>query len=303
MAVTLAPTPVLVSLQSASKLCDPVGERLFRALAEEFPASLQRRSAQILADADATPEDLERLLHAAGFTDLDDLRYQVGKQLGRRVASPDLLFTSRSGVVGERASLRSVLRREQDNLAETLGTFQVNGALELAAAAILDSRRRWVLGDMKSVGYAALFASDLSTALRDVNLISPTSAAAITALSDAHKTDSMIAFSFRNYSVFTIRVAREFHAMGGTIIAVTDDYASPVCEVADHVLAVNTGSDSATHSPTAVTAVCHILASLSAAGAKGATRRAHRRHELADELNCYPTPVESRRPAQLGGRP
>jgi DNA-binding MurR/RpiR family transcriptional regulator len=292
MAVTLAPTPVLVSLQMASEFCDSAEVRLFEVLSNGFPDSLQRRSAQLLADADATPEDLQRLLRAAGFTDMADLRHQVGKQLGRRLASPDLLFTSRVGYTGERASLRSVLRREQDNLAQTLGTFQVNGALEMAAAAILASRRRWVIGDMKSMGYAALFASDLSTALRDVNLISPTSAAAITALSDAHSTDSLTAFSFRNYSMFTLGVASEFHRLGGTIIAVTDDYASPICDVADHVLAVTTGSDSATHSPTAVTAVGHILASLSGAGAKGASRRSRRLHELAEAMQCYP-PIES----------
>ena len=292
MAVTLAPTPVLVSLQMASRFCDAVGDRLFRALANDFPDSLQRRSGQLLAEANATPEELELLLRAAGFTDMDDLRFQAGKQFGRRVTSPDLFFTHRSGPVGQRASLRTVLRREQDNLAQTLGTFQANGALELAAAAILGSRRRWVLGDMKSVGYAALFAADLATALRDVNLISPTAAETINALSDAHSSDSLIAFSFRHYSVLTLRVAKEFHQLGGTIIAVTDDYASPICEVAAHVLAVNTGSDSATHSPTAVTAVGHILASLSAAGAKGAMRRSRRRHELSTALECYPA-VES----------
>ena len=301
MAVTLAPTPVLVSLQMASRFCDAVGDRLFRALASDFPDSLQRRSGQLLAEAGATPEDLELLLRAAGFTDMDDLRYQAGKQLGRRVASPDLFFTNRSGLTGERASLRSVLRREQDNLAQTLGTFQANGSLELAAAAILGSRRRWVLGDMKSAGYATLFASDLSTALRDVNLISPTSAATINALSDAHSSDSLIAFSFRHYSVLTLRVAKEFHEMGGTIIAVTDDYDSPICEVAAHVLAVTTGSDSAMHSPTAVTAVGHILASLSAAGAKGAMRRSRRRQELSDALECYPA-VELDLPAERGPR-
>ena len=53
------------------------------------------------------------------------------------------------------------------------------------------------------------------------------------------------------------------------------------------MLPINTGSESATHSPTAVVAVGHVLASLSAAGAKGATRRAQRRAEAARRLESY----------------
>lgn len=296
MTVTLAPTPVLVCLQMAAELCDPAAVRLVGVMADGFPGSLQRRTAHVLAEADATPVDLQRLLRASGFTDLNDVRWQVSKQTGRRVASQDLLFTNRSGQPGERSALKSVLRHEQANLAQTLGALEVSGALELAAAAILASRRRWVLGDMKSTGYAALFTSDLSTALRDVNLISPNAAAAVTALADAHSSDTLTAFSFHNYSRFTLGVASEFRAMGATVIAVTDDYASPICRLADHVLAVNTGSESATHSPTAVAAVGHVLASLSSAGAKGATRRSRRHHELAEALNCYPRAERGHRP-------
>lgn len=81
-------------------------------------------------------------------------------------------------------------------------------------------------------------------------------------------------------------MAREFHALGGTVVAITDGYDSPVCAYATHVLAVNTRSESRTHSPTAVTATGHLLASLAAAGyAKGAARRAQRRHALTRALS------------------
>jgi DNA-binding MurR/RpiR family transcriptional regulator len=292
MTTTLVPTPALAALRLASSYYGEVGERLYQTIATDFPESLERRPAQLLTAARATAEDLDLLLHAAGFTDTGELRYRAGKEANRKVAEPDLSFTSREGDTTDRSSLRRVLGHEQDNLAETLEALQSNGALELAARAILGSRRRWVFGDMKSIGYASLLATDLSLSLRDVTLIQPSPASAVTALLDAHPTDTLTAFSFRKYSQLTLRVAREFDELGATVIALTDDYASPICEFADHVLPINTGSESGTHSPTAVAAVGHILASLAAAGAKGATRRARRRNDVAAALQCYLEPAQ-----------
>ncbi|NJC74061.1 MurR/RpiR family transcriptional regulator [Planosporangium thailandense] len=284
---TLAPTPILAALKLAASYHGEVGERLYRAIATDFPESLQRRPAQLVTSARASAEDLDRLLRDAGFSDTFELRYRAAKETNRRLSEPDLSVTTRSGPTGDRLALSRVLSREQDNLAGTLHALQSNGAFELAAQSILGSQRRWVFGDLKSTGYASLFAIDLTSALRDVVLIQPTAAAAITAVTDAHPSDTLTVFSFRSYSQLTLRLTREFHRLGCTVIALTDSYASPVSEFADHVLPINTGSESATHSPTAVVAVGHILASLSAAGAKGATRRARRRAEIARALESY----------------
>jgi DNA-binding MurR/RpiR family transcriptional regulator len=285
--VTLAPTPVLRSLGDAAAQLGGAGQRLFAAIAEDYPDSLTRRPAQLLLSANAHPEDLDRLLSAAGFIDTAELRYRAGREAERRLAAPDLRFTTRDVDHGDRSGLRRICAQEQENLAETLSSLQANGALELAAKAILTSRHRWIFGDLKSTGYASLLATDLTAAMRDVTLIAPTAASALAALCDAHASDTVTVFSFPNYSAMSLRVAREFRAAGATVIALTDSHASPICEFAHHVLPVNTRSVTMTHSPTAVTAAGHILASLAAAGAKGAARRIERRKELARNLGCY----------------
>lgn len=285
MAGTLTATPILSLLQLAAD--DDAGQRIFKQIIADYPASLRRRTAQLLTDADATPAQLHRFLRYAGFADLDDLRSRVGQESTSPIAEPDLYFTSRDGGVGTRSSLRKVLRREQHNLAETLEALQARGVLETAAAAILASRRRWVLGDMKSAGYAALVATDLGASLGEVTLVSPTAGAALAALTEARASDVLIAFSFRRYSRLTLQVAEQFRELGATVVAITDDYLSPISAFADHVLAVHTDSESAVHSPTAVAAAGHILASLAGAGAKGAARRGQRRAAMAQALGSY----------------
>ncbi|MET9478150.1 MurR/RpiR family transcriptional regulator [Streptomyces sp. NPDC002917] len=281
----LTPDPVLRLLERAAAQCGPGAARLHAVLAADFPAALSRRPAQLLRAADANAEDLDQLLAMAGFADTEDLRACAARETGRRLPVPDQRIADREGEPGDRTALRRILAREQENLAGTLDALHANGALELAARAVVAGRRRWVFGDMKSIGYAALVAADLSAALRDVTLVQPGVGAAVTALADAGDQDVLITFSFRSYSRHTVRLAREFHALGGTVVAITDGYDSPVCAYATHVLAVNTRSESRTHSPTAVTATGHLLASLAAAGAKGAARRAQRRYDLTWALS------------------
>jgi len=291
--VTLAPTPVLRSLGDAAAQLGAVGQRLFAAIAEDYPDSLGRRPAQLLLSADASPEDLDRLLSAAGFADTVELRYRAGRESERRLPTPDLRLTIRDVERGDRSGLRRICAQEQENLAETLNSLQASGALELAARAILTSRHRWIFGDLKSTGYASLLATDLTAVMRDVTLIAPSSASALAALCDAHLSDSVTVFSFPNYSAMALRVAREFRTLGATVIALTDSYGSPICEFAHHILPINTRSVTMTHSPTAVAAAGHILASLAAAGAKGAARRIERRKELASAIGCYRDEVDA----------
>lgn len=286
---TLAPTPVLELLRGAGDLLDDDCRAVVEAITAGYPDSLARRPAQLLHSARATSRSLDRLLSAAGFADYDDLRARAEHDAQRKLPSAGLRFTRRTAGVDtpDRHDLDRTLRREQDNLAGTLQALQRNGSLEAAARSLLTARRRWVFGNLKSTGYAELFATDLSAALRDVTLVEPTGAAVLRALTDAHRNDAATVFCFRHYSRLTVQVAERFHERGCTVVAVTDSPDSPVCAYADHVLLVTTRSDARTHSPTAVVATGHALATLAAAGAKGAARRARDTREAAAALDWY----------------
>ncbi|MFD3337194.1 MurR/RpiR family transcriptional regulator [Streptomyces sp. NPDC058700] len=290
---TLRPSSSLDLLRAAAAQCGRAAQRLVEVIAEGYPASLERRPGQLLRSAGASAADLDTLLAAAGFASTDDLRRLAERENNVRLATPDLRFTSRepNAEPHERAALRRMIAEEEANLHRTLADLQANGALELAASALLGARRRWVLGDLKSGGYASLLATDLTSSLRDVTLVHPATGAAVNAISDAHANDALVVFSFRNYSDLTVAVAREFHALGATVIALTDSYSSPVCAHATHVLAVDTRSESPHHSPTAVAATAHVLAALATAGAKGAARRGQRRAELFQSLRSYGAPA------------
>ncbi|MFE0516016.1 hypothetical protein, partial [Streptomyces sp. NPDC058964] len=128
----LAPTPTLELLRAAAVLCGPAAQRLFEVLAEDYPASLERRPGQLLRAADASAADLDGLLAAAGVASTDDLRLLAARESGLRLAEPDLRFTSRDpeSEPRERSALRRMISAVVGNLRRTLADLQANGALE-----------------------------------------------------------------------------------------------------------------------------------------------------------------------------
>ncbi len=288
MSQVLAPTPTLDLLRDAAAASGGAGNRLFEALADGYPDTLEQRPAHVLRDADASPMDLERLLTAAGFADFEELRERAAAEADRRLSSPDLRLTAR---LGDRADSREllgrILDREHDNLQRTLEKLQANGALELAAARITAARRRFVAGGLKSAAYASLLAADLTASMPYVTHVPDTVAAAVDLATDVRNGDVLVAFCLRRYSRRTVALAREFHAAGGTVVAVTDDADGPLAAHCDVPVVVSTSSLSYADSPTAVATVVHVLATLATAGAKGARKRLDRRSQVARALEIY----------------
>ncbi len=183
--------------------------------------------------------------------------------------------------------LDRLLDHETANLAETAHRIRTDGTLEQAAARIVAARRRFVIGGSKSSAYAALLAIDLSASLANVTLVDGIAARPVDVLCDVRSDDVLVAFSFRRYTQATIAVAREFAAAGGAVVGITDDPDSSLARLAEVAVVVGTRSASYVDSPTAVAAATHILATLTAASAKGARRRLARREEVTRDLELY----------------
>ena len=206
----------------------------------------------------------------------------------RRLTSPDQRYGARLQRRSTATTLlQQLVQQETANLAATLEQLQADGSLEQAARRIVAAKRRFITGGSKSWAYASLLATDLSASLAHVTLIDGTVVRAVDVLSDVRSTDVLVAFSLRRYARSTIAVAQEFAAAGGTVVGVTDDPESAVAKASEVAVVVSTASASYADSPTAVAAVVHILATLTAASAKGARRRLARRDLITKRLSVY----------------
>ncbi|WP_073391222.1 MurR/RpiR family transcriptional regulator [Jatrophihabitans endophyticus] len=278
------PSPALTLLRGAAALLGDPADRLVDEIARDYPRSLARRPAQLVRAAKVAPDTLAELVRAAGFVDLDAVRAHAGRERSvprprRAVAGP------RRDAPADRTDLGLAMRREQAAVAASFDAVRSSGSLELAAGAILGSRRRWVFGDLRSRGFAQLFAGEVMAALGQVVLVDPTAAGVLAAVGDAQRRDSLTVFTFRRHSRLSVRLVAQFAARGTPVVAVTDDEHGAVADDATHVLRV--ADHDGGHSPTAAVAVAHALATLVAAGAKGAARRAEQERAVAADLRWY----------------
>ena len=264
------------------------GERaLLAVLSADYPHTVLQRHDVLLERSGATRRDLHRLLTTAGFRDLAELQARVTDKLNSELRSPLARFQARLTPTARAGIMPRMTVLESDNVATTLSELDDSGALGLAVDALLAARRRWVTGARRSHAFAYLLANDLSLVLGQVALVGGPAGRETETLTDAGGQDVLVAFGLRRYETSTLRLAAAFADAGATVIAVTDDSGGPLAARADICLTAVTASVSYSDSPTAVTAVAHALATLTAARSKAAARRLARREQALRLLTPY----------------
>jgi DNA-binding MurR/RpiR family transcriptional regulator len=182
---------------------------------------------------------------------------------------------------------RKIIERERRILTKAFEALEEDGTAVQATALVVSARRRFVIGEGKSFAYASLLAGDLSAGLSQVTLIDGAIVRPLDILADVRNTDVLIAFSVLRYRRYTIEFSRQFRAAGGSVVAITDSLAAPICPVASVSIVVPTENTPEEDSPTALVAAIHVLTALTTASAKGAGRRIDRRQKLTRALNIY----------------
>lgn len=186
-----------------------------------------------------------------------------------------------------------LIEQEKANLDEAFAHLTENGSLLVASAVIVAARRRFILGNGKSLGFATLMAADLQTSLSKVTLIDGGAVRPLDVLAEVTESDVLVAYSFRRYRTDTLTVIAEFAAAGGKVVLITDTDHHPSASAADALVIVPTASESYADSATAVAAASLILTTLVTASAKGAGRRMEARSAIAERLGLYHTAQEA----------
>lgn len=218
----------------------------------------------------------------------DQIPTQASALDNTRLASPSDRFAARLQRNSSAANLRArIVEAEMSNLNQAFQQLGEDDSLVHAASGIVKARRRFIVGAGKSFAHATLLAWELSAGLGQVLLVDEVTVRSLDVLVDVRPSDVLIAFSFRRYQRHTVAVAEAFHACGGHVIGITDSPEAPITRLAQDVVVVPTTSASYADSPTAVTAVIHLLSTLTTASAKGARRRLTERERLHHRLGTY----------------
>ncbi|MBW9205302.1 SIS domain-containing protein [Mumia sp. zg.B53] len=182
---------------------------------------------------------------------------------------------------------RRLVDEQRTQLDAMLDWILTDPTLEEMAAQIVGARRRFVIGATQSFSYASLLALDLSASLANVHLVDGTIIRPIDVLSDVRSSDAMVAFSVQRYRKYTIDIAAAFRDAGGRLLVITDSPDAPLAQLGADVVLVPPPGVSFGQSPSSLSLVISVIASLTAASAKGAGRRSAQRDHLGEVLDLY----------------
>jgi DNA-binding MurR/RpiR family transcriptional regulator len=179
---------------------------------------------------------------------------------------------------------RSV-RLDEENIARTFARLGPDD-IRLAARSLSRAPTVHVLGLRKSHSAAYLLWFLLQMVRDDVRLF--TTGALVEQVREIRAGDTLVAFGLHRYSRYTVLACQYAHACGATTVTLTDNAASPLVPLADHVFLVDTAGPGVLRSMTGFVSLAQALAGTVAAQRGTASREALTTEEsLLEHFGVY----------------
>ena len=237
----------------------PQERRVARVLLADYPRAGLGTSAELAAAAGVSAPTVVRFARTLGHAGFPALQQALLDELSERVASPLSLYDStRAGRADGHWRDRGV-RIATASISESLQaipTAELDAAVDLLA----DPRMR-----ITAVGgrFSGHLASYLTLHLRQMrpNVRSPDEAQTIGAADvlEASRRDVFVVYDVRRYQLKTVERAHLLAEAGAHIICITDEWLSPVAQVAEVVLPTSVRSSGAFDSAAAAFVLTELL--------------------------------------------
>lgn len=221
-------------------------------------------SAELAKTLGISPSSVVRVSTKLGFENFTSLKRALQEDLARdrtkeRKPIPyekiknyaDLSEEELIGALKEN-SLRNI---ERDQTTADYGNYRK------AAALIAGAPRVFIVGFRACAGFAASFGVMLGCVRPKVYVVSG-GQPMVDALVDLTKEDVVIALSYERYSSDTVFAAKMAREAGSHIVALTDNYTSPLCGGAEAILLSSVGGPSFYNSYTALVMAMEVLVGL-----------------------------------------
>jgi DNA-binding MurR/RpiR family transcriptional regulator len=241
--------------------------------------------AQALSMSNAT---IVRFSQHIGFKGYMDLQRHLRQEIKARLSVPQRLQKQPANITQTRDFLKTVLKSDQENLANVAQTLSP----ELFEQLVTDIHSRqeiWVLGLRSCHGAAHYFATNLRFLSKRVNLISLDAGTVWCQIQPGLNPDALlISISFPRYCRQTVEIAQLFHDAGALIAAVTDSQVSPLGKLGNLVFPLPFWVDSFFESNVAVMSFLNaVLAGVSYLDGHKAISRLQALEEIWENQSVY----------------
>ncbi|WP_158306121.1 MurR/RpiR family transcriptional regulator [Janibacter sp. HTCC2649] len=221
----------------------PREKLLARALLSDYPSAALGTSSDFGRAANVSAATVVRFARSLGYGGFSELQAGLVAELSERAASPVSQY-------GESTDRRTGSRHWFDDaVAVTVGEAARSleaipkADIDAAVALLSDPKRRvCVLGGRYSGFIARYLAFHLQQVRPGVSTLDDAMNTGSSLAIDARRRDVAVIFDLRRYQSSTVEAAVALSAKGTTIICVTDEWLSPVADVATVTLTTSVAS-------------------------------------------------------------
>jgi DNA-binding MurR/RpiR family transcriptional regulator len=213
------------------------GERkVARTLLAAYPAAGLESAADLAKRASVSTPTVLRFATRLGYHGYPDFQRILIHEVHERMGSPLAQFDGQPAKRGEHDFLPYVSSTFVSTIKDTFASIPRHDFVR--AVELLSDTRRHVhlLGGRFSHVLAEYFAAHLHIIRNNVTCLSSADMSRATALLDASRRDIFVIFDYRRYQPSTIEFAATAATAGATIVLLTDQFLSPIADVAEAVL-------------------------------------------------------------------
>lgn len=237
----------------------PQERRVARVLLADYPRAALGTSAELAATAGVSPPTVVRFARSLGHTGFPALQQALLEELSERVASPLSLYDSTRATRGEGHWLERGVQIATGSIAQSLGAIprtELDAAVDLLAHPRM---RITVVGGRFSGHIAGYLSLHLRQIRPHVRLPDEDQQIGAADVLDADSRDVFVVYDFRRYQSRTVARAALLAEAGAHIICITDEWLSPIAQVAEVVLPTSVRSSGAFDSAAAAFVLTELL--------------------------------------------
>jgi DNA-binding MurR/RpiR family transcriptional regulator len=258
------------------------GERkVARTLLATYPAAGLESAADLAKRANVSTPTVLRFVTRLGYQGYPDFQRVLIREVHERMGSPLAQYDEQEARRGGQQFLPYVSSTFVGTVKETFDNVPRHDFLR-AVDLLADSRRQIrLIGGRFSHVLAEYLAAHLHIMRTDVMCLTEGGMARSGALLDASRKDVFVVFDYRRYQRTTIELATAAAAAGASVVLLTDQYLSPIADIAEAVLPARVDAPSPFDSLVpAMALVESLVAGVSDKLGDAARKRVHRLEEL-----------------------
>ena len=237
----------------------PQERRVARVLLADYPRAALGTSAELAAAAGVSAPTVVRFARTLGHSGFAALQEALLDELSQRVASPLSLYEHTRADRAGASWLNRGVEIATTAITQSL-TAIPQAELDAAVTLLADPRMRITAVGGRFSGYLAGY---LARHLRQIrtNVSAPDDGQKIDGadLIDADRRDVYVLYDFRRYQTTTVERAAWLAEAGAHVVCITDEWLSPVAQVAEVVLPTSVRSSGAFDSAAAAFVLTELL--------------------------------------------